>query len=289
MTTLTESAPRAPVNVIAITRYVALTIVALVMLAPLIVMWVTSLKGDEFQIVNDLGSAKAFIPSPVELTNYDQVLADKQMPFARFLLNTMVVVFSIVLMGIFVNSAAAFCLARMKFPGRNVILAIVISLIIVPVESLAIPLLLMVNRLGWMESYQVQIVPFIAHPFSIFLFYQFFASLPKDLDEAATVDGAGPVRIFFSIILPLSGPVIATVAILQSLEYWSAYLWPLMVTRGVEFRPVSVAVAQYFGQEPRQWGDVMAFAVMSSLPVIVAYLVFQRWFIQSVAGSAVKG
>lgn len=289
MTTVTESAPRAPLNVIAITRYVALTIVALVMVAPLIVMWVTSFKGDEFQIVNDLGSGKAFIPGPVELTNYAQVLADKQMPFARFLLNTMIVVFSIVLMGIFVNSAAAFCLARMKFPGRNVILAVVISLIIVPVESLAIPLLLMVNRLGWMESYQVQIVPFIAHPFSIFLFYQFFASLPKDLDEAATVDGAGPVRIFFSIILPLSGPVIATVAILQSLEYWSAYLWPLMVTRGVEFRPVSVAVAQYFGQEPRQWGDVMAFAVMSSLPVMAAYLVFQRWFIQSVAGSAVKG
>lgn len=276
-------------DVAAISRYVALTVVAVVLIAPLLVMWFTSLKGDEFQIVNDLGGWRAFLPSSFDLTNYEQVLADKQMPFARFLLNTIIVVFSIVLCGIVVNSAAAFCLARVKFRGRGLILAVIIALIIVPVESLAIPLLLMVNRLGWMESYHVQVIPFIAHPFSIFLFYQFFCSIPKDLDEAAKVDGAGPVRTFVSIILPLSGPVIATVAILQSLEYWSAYLWPLMTTRAADFRPVSVAVAQYFGQEPRQWGDVMAFATMSSLPVITAYMIFQRWFIQSVAGSAVKG
>jgi multiple sugar transport system permease protein len=269
--------------------YAAMLAAASIMLGPLVVMLVTSLKPDTLQIVQDLGGVGAFIPGPVSLENYKRVLADQQMPFLRFLVNTLVVVVSIVGLGVIVNSMAAYCLARRRFRGRDLLLAIIIALIIVPVESLAVPLLMMVNQLGWMDSYHVQIVPFIAHPFSIFLFYQYFAKLPKDLDEAAAMDGASAWRIYWSIIMPLSAPVIATVAILQGLEFWSAYLWPLMVTRGVEFRPLSVGVAQFFGQEPRQWGEVMAFANMASLPVIVAYLAFQRWFIQSVVGSAVKG
>ncbi|WP_376967680.1 carbohydrate ABC transporter permease (plasmid) [Azospirillum sp. A26] len=273
----------------AVLIYTAMLAAAAIMLGPLVVMLVTSLKADDVQIVSDLGSARAFMPGPVSLDKYRAVLTDRQMPFLRFLLNTVVVVVCIVGFGIIVNSMAAYCLARRRFRGRDLLLAVVIALIIVPVESLAVPLLMMVNALGWTESYHVQIVPFIAHPFSIFLFYQYFAKLPKDLDEAAVMDGASTWRIYWSIIMPLSAPVIATVAILQGLEFWSAYLWPLMVTRGPEFRPLSVAVAQFFGQEPRQWGEAMAFASMASLPVVTAYLVFQRWFIQSVVGAAVKG
>jgi multiple sugar transport system permease protein len=203
--------------------------------------------------------------------------------------NSILIVFSIVILGIFANSLAAYVLSRLRFTGRRLLLGGIIALMIIPVEALVVPLLLMVNRVGWLDTYQAQIVPFIAHPLSIFLFYQFFTKLPKELDEAAYIDGAGPLQIYWKIVLPLSLPVIATVAILQSLEYWNAYLWPLMVTRGPDVRPVSLALAQFFTTPPPLWGDQMAFSVLMSLPVLVAYLAFQRWFIQSVVGSAVKG
>ena len=193
-----------------------------------------------------------------------------------------------VVVGIFVNSTVAFSLSRLEFKGRGLLLAVFVSLIIIPMEALAVPLLLMMNRVGWLDTYQVQIVPFIAHPFSIFLFYQFFTKLPRDLDDAAYVEGASPWQVYWGLALPLSLPVIATVAILQSLEIWNSYLWPLMVTRGVEARPVSLALAQFFGTPPPIWGDVMAFSVLMSLPVLLVYLGFQRWFIQSAVNAAIK-
>lgn len=273
----------------------ALMVVAIVLLAyvlaPLLLMVATSLKADEQQILLDFGNFRAFWvdPSQISLENFRQVLGDRTSPVLRYMMNSTIIVFCIVVFGIFVNSVAAYALARMRFAGRNALVMVVIALIIVPVEALAVPMLLMMNQVGWVDTYQAQIVPFIAHPFSIFLFYQFFAKIPKDYDEAAFLDGASHFKIYTQIVMPLSLPAIATVAILQSLEYWNAFLWPLMVTRGADVRPVSLALAQFFGTPPPIWGDVMAFSVLMSAPVLVVYLLFQRWFIQSAMGSGVKG
>jgi multiple sugar transport system permease protein len=266
-------------------------VVAAIVLAPLFLMFATSFKGDEQQILRDLGNARAFfvLPQDFSLTNFNEVLANTTFPVLRYMWNSGVIVVFIVVIGIFVNSLAAFVLSRMQFKGRNIAIMFVIALIIIPMESVAIPLLLMMTQFGWVDTYQAQIVPFIAHPFSIFLFYQFFSSIPKDLDEAAYVAGASRLRTYWSIIMPLSLPTIATVAILQSLEYWNAYLWPLMVTRGSNVRPVSLALAQFFGTPPPIWGDIMAFSVLMSLPILVVYFAFQRWFVQSTIGSGVKG
>jgi multiple sugar transport system permease protein len=266
-------------------------VVAAIVLAPLFLMFATSFKADEQQILRDLGNAKAFFvwPSDMSLFNFNEVLSNTTFPVLRYMWNSAVIVVSIVVVGIFVNSLAAFALSRMQFKGRDLVIMFIIALIIIPMESVAIPLLLMMAQFGWVDTYRAQIVPFIAHPFSIFLFYQFFASIPKDLDEAAYVAGASRLRTYWSIIMPLSLPTIATVAILQSLEYWNAYLWPLMVTRGSEARPVSLALAQFFGTPPPIWGDIMAFSVLMSLPILVVYFAFQRWFIQSTIGSGVKG
>jgi multiple sugar transport system permease protein len=266
-------------------------VVAAIVLAPLFLMFATSFKADEQQILRDLGNANAFFvwPSDVSLFNFNEVLSNTTFPVLRYMWNSAVIVVSIVVVGIFVNSLAAFALSRMQFKGRDLVIMFIIALIIIPMESVAIPLLLMMAQFGWVDTYRAQIVPFIAHPFSIFLFYQFFASIPKDLDEAAYVAGASRLRTYWSIIMPLSLPTIATVAILQSLEYWNAYLWPLMVTRGSEARPVSLALAQFFGTPPPIWGDIMAFSVLMSLPILVVYFAFQRWFIQSTIGSGVKG
>ena len=273
-----------------VARLTLAVFILVVVLAPIMLMFATSLKGDEQQILIDFGTWRAFWVSPgdISLENYRQVLSDVQAPLLRFLLNSAVITASVVVVGIFVNSTVAFSLSRLEFKGRGLLLAVFVSLIIIPMEALAVPLLLMMNRVGWLDTDQVQIVPFIAHPFSIFLFYQFFTKLPRDLDDAAYVEGASPWQVYWGLALPLSLPVIATVAILQSLEIWNSYLWPLMVTRGVEARPVSLALAQFFGTPPPIWGDVMAFSVLMSLPVLLVYLGFQRWFIQSAVKAAIK-
>lgn len=270
-------------------RYGLKTVAAMIVLAPIMVMIAASFKSGAFTIVSDFSSWRALWVSEPTLDNYTRVLSGAVVPFLRVMFNTILIVTSIVVVGVFVNSACAYGLARFGLRFRTVILALIIALIILPLEAIAVPLLLLVNRMGITDTYIVQIIPFIAHPFSIFLFYQFVQQIPRDLDEAAIMDGASPFRIWLSIILPLSAPIVATVAILQGLEYWNSYLWPLMVTRSDDVRPVSVAVAIFFERDPKEWGEIMAFSVMASLPIVVAYLAFQRVFIRSAMSSAVKG
>ena len=264
-------------------------LLAIVVLVPLSMMFTVSLNPDEAQIQITLGTVRAFVPHVVSLENYEQVLSDPHQPFLRYLLNTMIVVVGIVGLGLIVNAAAAFALAWGKGAYRKLFIGVVIAVYVIPGESLVLPMLLMVSRFGWVDSYQVQIVPFIANSFAIFLFYQFFTGMPRELIEAAKIDGAGLLQTFFRIALPLSMPVVATLAILGFLDAWNSYLWPLMVTRGPEYRPLSVAMATYFTSQQSYWGNVMAFAVLMTLPVLIVYLVFQRWFVASVMSSGVKG
>ncbi len=275
-------------NLSIILNYSLLIVVALFFLFPIVFMFVSSIKNNETQIIRDMSSISAFIPyGDLGLKNYFDVF--KQMPFGRFMFNSVFIVGSTVLTGLVLNSMIAYALARLRFRGRGFILSIIIALIIIPTEVVVIPLLLMVNRIGWLDSYQVQIVPFIVDAFSIFLFYQFFIGLPKSLDEAAKIDGANPFQVYWKIIVPLSKPVFATVAILQFLFRWGDFLWPLMVTRGYEYRPLPVAIQQFFSQDPKVWGDIFAFASMVTIPSLIIFLLFQKWFLRSVASSGIKG
>jgi len=274
--------------------YSLMTFLAFFFLFPIVFMLVASLKPDRL-VISELDSIRAFIPDPAVLTleNFQGVF--ERVPFEQYMFNSIFITASIVIGGLVVNSMAAFALARMQWPGRKTLLAIIISLIIIPFEAIAVPLLYQVNRMpwltdgGWLDSYHVQIIPFLADAFSIYLFYQFFISLPKDFDEAARVDGAGFLRIYSTIILPLSRPVFATVAILQFLQYWSFFMWPLMVTRGEEHRPLMVGMQQFFGEAPLVWGQIMAYAAMVTLPVLIIFLMFQSWFVRGVTSSGVKG
>lgn len=269
-------------------KYIVLIVVALFFLFPTVFMFVSSIKNNEMQIISDMGNLRAFIPyGEIGLKNYFDVF--KRLPFGRFMFNSVFIVGSTVLIGLVINSMLAYTLARLRFKGRNFIVLLIISLIIIPTEAIVIPLLLIVNLFGWLDSYHVQIIPFIADPFSIFLFYQFFINIPKHLDEAAMIDGAGPFRIYWNIIIPLSRPVFATVAILQFIFRWNEFLWPLMVTRGYEYRPLTVAIQQLFSLDPKMWGDIFAFASMITIPSIIIFLLFQKWFIHSVASSGIKG
>ncbi len=268
--------------------YLIMALLAFFFLFPIIFMLISSLKTNETQVLSDMSTLYAFVPrGEIGLKNYGDVF--DAMPFARFMFNSVVIVGTMVVAGLLINSLIAYALARLRFKGRALLLSVIIALIIIPFEAVAVPLLLIVNRFGWLDSYHVQIIPFIADAFSIFLFYQFFIGLPKDLEEAALVDGASFFRIYWNIIVPLARPVFATVAILQFLLHWGDFLWPLMVTRGEEFRPLPVAMQQFFSIDPKLWGDIMAFAAMITIPVLIVFLLFQKWFVQSVVSSGVKG
>jgi len=265
-----------------------MSILALFFLFPTVFMIISSLKVDQLQLIQDMSSIRGFIPyGDIGLQNYVNVFT--KMSFERFFFNSVFILVTTIGVGLFVNSMFAYALARLRFPGRALIVSIVIALIIVPIESVVIPMLVMVNQFGWIDSYHVQIIPFIGHAFSVFLFYQFFIGIPKDFDEAAIIDGAGYFKVYSMVIVPLSRPVFASVAILQGIQHWGRFLWPLMVTRGETYRPLPVAIQQFFSQDPKAWGDIFAFASMTTIPLLILFLLFQKWFVRSVASSGVKG
>ncbi len=283
-------------RVVAAVSYVVMGVLAFLFVTPVVLMFVSSIKNDEFQVITDMSSYKGWIPyGDLGVQNFFDVF--KQVAFDRFLFNSFFIVSTTVILGLIVNSLVAYALARFRFPGRKVILPVIIALIIVPFETVAIPMLLLVNRLpwidgsvGWLDTYHVQIIPFIVDVLMIFLFYQFFIGFPIELEEAAIVDGANRFQIFYRIVLPLSGPIFSTVAILTFLHRWGDYMWPLMVTRGPEVRPVMVGYQAFFGMSQRvQWGDIMAYGTMATLPVLVLFILLQRSFIASIASTGIKG
>lgn len=277
-------------------RYALLVLGAAIFIGPLLFMVMSSLKPDA-QLLADTSSVRAFLPvGEVSLSNY--VAAFARAPVATFIFNSVLVTGLTVVLSLFVCSMAAFSFVFLKWRGRDVVLAIIIATLIVPFETIAIPMLIVVNNLpwigpegfsvGWLNSYRVQIVPFISDGLTIFLFVQFFKDLPRELIEACRVEGATWFQIYWRVVMPLSGPVIATAAILKFLYMYNQYLWPLMVTQAEEYRPVMVGL-QYFFQLNTAWGELMAYLSVITVPVLAFYLVLQRAFISSIASTGVKG
>ncbi len=265
-------------------------IVVLVVVSPLLMLVVGSLKADRFQILADMGSFRAFWVENPTLENYREIAGfSGPLAFSRFMLNSLIILAFTVGFGIVVNSMAGFVLAWGRIPGRAAMLALIIGVYIIPHESIMMPLLLLVTRMGLSDTLAAQILPWIASPLYTFLFYQFFAQLPKDLYEASEMDGASVFRIYRSVFLPLSLPAVATVAILMGIESWNQYLWPVMVTQSNASRPIAVAIGSFFGSDTIFWDQALAASVMMMAPILIVYLVFQRWFVSSFIGSAVKG
>lgn len=305
--TATAAAPRTPSSRVGdrplatlMGVQVARGFLVLVFAFPIVFMVVSSFKPDA-QIFADLTNWRAVAPvGDPSLDNYRGVF--ERVPAGRMLVNSIAISAVTVVLGIFVNSLAAFALSRMRWTGQRVVLTGIIATLIVPFETFALPMVWWINKLpwldvsgsgvlitqGWLNSYQVQVIPFIANAFSVYLFYQYFSSIPLEIDEAARVDGASWFGIYRRIVMPLSGPAVATVAILTFLPAWNSYLWPLMVVQSEEYRPVMLGI-QYFFQLSVSWGQIMAYASMITVPVVALFLAFQRAFIGSIASAGVKG
>lgn len=277
-------------------NYLLLTWIALVFVFPIVFMIVSSLKPD-LQLLQDSSSLRAFLPvGDISFDNY--TAAFQRVPIGHFIFNSVLVTGLTLVLSLAVCSMAAFAFVFLEFPGRSLMLAVVLATFIVPFEAIAIPLLLVVNKLpwiganglefGWLNSYHVQIVPFVADALTIFLFVQYFRDLPRELVEAARVDGASYFQIYRRVVLPLAGPVFATAAILKFLAMYNQYLWPVMAAQSEEYRPIMVGL-QYFFQLNIAWGEMMAYLTVITVPVLLFYLSLQRAFIASIASTGVKG
>jgi len=266
--------------------YLALCLGAFVYASPILFMLVGSIKPND-RVLSEAGSIRAIIPESVTTQNYFDVF--KRVDFGLFMFNSIVITGSIVLTGLVINSLAGYAFARLRWRGRDLAFAFVLSLMILPFEAIAVPLFYEITLLGWRDTYIAQILPFMANAFSIYLFYTFFIGLPREFEEAAWTDGAGVWRTFVEIILPNAKPVFATVAIVTFLFYWGFFLWPTIVTSGERVRPLPVAIAAFHTLPPLKWGDILAFGVMMVAPVLVVFLAFQRWFVRGVASAGIKG
>lgn len=271
----------------AIRDYIIMIVAAILMFAPIYYLLIGSLKPSS-EVLNGFAG---FLPTNLSLNNYFAVFqalsSDASGYFWQFMFNSISISVVIVVGGLLVNSLAGYAFSRLEWVGRDKVFILIILLVIVPFESVAIPLMALMQ--GQRDTLLVQMIPFIANAFSVFLFYTFFLNLPKSVEEAAHLDGLGAWATFFRIVVPNSKPVFATVAILTFLSSWGQFLWPSLVTSDPTVRPLPLEMGVFSDREPVDWGQVFAFGTLLVLPVLIVFLIFQRYFVQSVAGSAVKG
>jgi multiple sugar transport system permease protein len=262
--------------------HVILLVGGIFMVVPFGWMLSTSLKSDSeaFQF------PPTILPQHWLFSNY--ATAWNFAPFGRFYLNTFVMSATVTAGQILTCSLAAYAFARLRFPGREVIFYLFLSTMMIPWQVTMIPAFLVINWLGWVNTYQAVIVPGLASAFGIFLLRQFFLTIPHELDDAATIDGTGRFGILFRIILPLSGPAIAALSIFTFMAMWNNFLWPLIVENSTDMMPVTVGLSVFQGEYNAQWNLMMAAAVTATIPVLIVYVLAQRYFIRGIALTGLK-
>lgn len=265
-----------------------LIVIAVIFIFPLLWMIVSSFKKDP-QIFSDITSLKAFVLPKFSgnyFENYKDVL--NRLPILQAELNSFFYISIIIIFSLLVNSLAGYGFARLKFPFKKSIFAILLALMIIPGQTIMLPLFSIVYKLGWVNSYLGLIIPVIANPFYIFLFRQTFLGIPKELEEAAIIDGANQYTIFFRIIMPLAKPIYATVSILIFIAYWNDFIWPVMIISDPKKQTIQMALSTLFSVQPVNYGQVMAGLTFVTIPVLIIFLVMQKYYVQGVAGTGSK-
>jgi multiple sugar transport system permease protein len=228
-----------------------------------------------------------WLPDPVRWSNYADVM--RIMPFGRYVLNTTVVATSVTLLHLLVSSLAAYAFARLRFPGRNKLFLAYLATLMVPGQVTLIPNFLIVKYLGWIDTYQALIIPQIFSAFGTFLLRQFFLTIPRELEDAARIDGASAFGVYWRIILPLSGPALATLGVFTFTAQWNSFLWPLIVINDAQMRTLTVGLRALVGQFTVQYQLLMAGSVIALLPMLVVFLLAQRFFVRGIALTGLAG
>ena len=280
MTTLVAPRPRTQDNYLWL--HVLLLVGSVVTLTPFGFMLLVSLWPKTAFLTRE------FPLDQITIQNYFETF--RQIPFGRFYLNSLIVATSTVALQILTASLAAFAFARLRFWGRETIFLLYLATLMIPFQVTMIPNYIVIARfLQWRDTYQALILPSAFSAFSTFLLRQYFKGIPLDLDEAARMDGASSFRIWWQVIMPLSGPVLATLAIFNFQASWNDFLWPLIITSRETMRTIPIGLASFQGQYQTEWHLLMAGAVIALLPVLVIYVLGQNWFVRGITLTGMGG
>ncbi len=266
--------------------YVALLLITLVFVAPLVWMFSTSFKTNPETTQWPL----SWIPREFSVVGYRELFnATSETPVLRWFVNSMIAATAHAVLVLVTAAPAAYALARMEFRGKGLMFAVIISTLFIPPIILITPLYLVVDSLGWLDTLLAVIVPSAAGALGVFLLRQFFISLPRELEEAAVLDGASRFQIFIRIILPLSKAPLATLALLSFLTNWNDFLWPIYVLFSPKSLVLPPGLSKLQGAYETDYAVVMAGGVLASIPVLILFLIAQRYIIEGVSRSGVKG
>jgi multiple sugar transport system permease protein len=263
--------------------YVALTLGAVTMIVPFLWMVSTSVKT----MPQIFAYPVIWIPDPIRWQNYVEVL--ELLPFGRYLFNTAFVSIAVTILELLTSSLAAYAFARLRFPGRDKLFLLYLATLMIPGQVTLIPNFLLMRWFDWVDTYNALIIPQAFSAFGTFLLRQFFLSIPRELEEAARADGASYFRVYWQIILPLSGPALATLAVFSFMAQWNAFLWPLIVTHGDEMRTLTVGLRFFQDELVTQYHYLMAGTVMSIIPILILFLTLQRYFVRGIALTGMGG
>ncbi len=263
-------------------KHVVIYILAFITLAPFIWMILTSVK--------DMGEIfvypPKFLPSEFHFENYKK--AFEAAPFGRYYFNSIFVAVAVTLGQLVTCSMAAFAFARLRFPGRNVLFYLFLATMMIPYNVTMIPSFLVLYWLGWIDTYYALIVPGLASAFGTFLLRQFFITIPKELEEAAYIDGAGRMQVLWKIIVPLAKPALATLAIFTFMGVFNDFIWALIVLNSEDMRTVQLGLAIFRDRYLTQWDLLMAGSVTAVLPILVVFFFAQKYFIKGITLSGLK-
>jgi len=263
--------------------YVVVSLLALAVMVPFIWMLVTSLKGQ----TEVFAYPPTWIPQQPQWQNYLEVW--KHAPFGRYFLNSTIVALAVTAGQLTACTLAAFAFARMNFKGKNAMFLVFLSTTMISSQVTLVPSYLIMRSLDWIDHYQALIVPFLANAFGVFMIRQSFRTIPRELEEAAKLDGCGRFRFLVQILLPLCKPILASQALFAFMGNWNSYLWPLIVTNRDSMRTLQIGLRYFVSSEGgTQWGIYMAAAVVISLPVILIYFLVQKTFVESMASTGLK-
>ena len=264
-----------------ITLHVVIVAGAAIMFFPFLWTIITSISPGV-----GLTVTPALIPENPSLEAYARLFAER--PFGRVILNSFGLAATTTIVQLVTSTTAAYAFSRMPFRGRGVVFAVYLATMMIPLQVLIVPLFVELKTFGLLNTYLGALLPTFASAFGIFLLRQAVNQVPRDLDEAATLDGAGHFRIFFSVILPNIRPALATLTVFAFMGSWNSFLWPLVVLRKPELQTLPIALAGLQGQYTTEWDVIMAGSVVSILPMLALYIFAQKYVIQGVASSGIK-
>lgn len=267
--------------------YIALTVIAFFMLTPLLWMLATSFSRDSVVVSTSLIPKNFTLKNYIEAWNFPRVFSD-EITLGTFFKNSIITTFFITALGLFIDSLAGYVLARKSFLGRKIFFYLVLITLMIPFYVVVVPMFLIMKNLRWINTYQGLITPSIASGFGVYMFKQYFQTIPYELEEAAKMDGYSDFRIYFSIIIPLSIPAFGTMAILKSMWAWDEFFWPLIITTDIKMKTLQVALTMFRGLNVTQWGLLTAGMTMATIPIIIIYIFLQRYFVSGLTAGSLK-